>query len=83
MHKTIKLGTYSMNSAKKFWLSDSSAYSIEFFVSGRRFIVSKYLKNINFGPEINFFATKKTLRICLTLFFANCSGDQVFITCNK
>ena len=59
MHKRIKLGTYSTNSAKKFWLSDSSAYSIEFFVSGGRSIVSKYLKHINFGPEINFLRRKR------------------------
>ena len=50
MHKTIKLGRGSTNSAKKFWLSDSSAYSIQSFVSSRRSFVSRRPQNINFGP---------------------------------
>ena len=52
MHKTIKLGRGSTNSAKKFWLSDSSAYSIQSFVSSRRSFVSRRPQNINFGPGI-------------------------------
>ena len=77
MHKTIKLGNHSTNSAKKFWLSDSSAYSTQY--PALFCLSSKYkLPNKKFFQnfEFFFFAMKKTLRIYFLNFAAGLDSYQ-------